>query len=106
RLAPGLGQARSEQPRDDVGPAARRKGDDDSDRLRRKRLSECRSQRERYKDGKNNFHDDLISCNTGLRYERNASGFSLIGKWPRPRMIVTFAPGMRAAAASVSRGDA
>ena len=35
-----------------------------------------------------------IFSSTGSRYSRNASGFSLIGKCPRPFMMVTSQPGM------------
>jgi hypothetical protein len=45
-----------------------------------------------------------ISSRTGSRYFRNWAGCSLIGKWPISRMMVTRAPGMRAAVRSVSSG--
>ena len=45
-----------------------------------------------------------ILSSTGSRYFRNASGFSLIGKCPRPFMMVTSLPGMLFATAIVSSG--
>ena len=45
-----------------------------------------------------------IFSSTGSRCFKNASGFSLIGKWPRPFMMVTSLPGMLLATASVSSG--
>jgi hypothetical protein len=46
----------------------------------------------------------LILSSTGNKWPMNASGFSLIGKWPSPFMMVTSAPGILAAMASVSSG--
>ena len=46
----------------------------------------------------------LILSSTGSRWPMKASGFSLIGKCPIPFMMVTSAPGMLAATASVSSG--
>ena len=45
-----------------------------------------------------------IRSRTGNRYFRNSPGFSLIGKCPRPFMMVASQPGMRVATPSVSSG--
>ena len=45
-----------------------------------------------------------IFSSTGSRCVRNACGSSLIGKWPRPFMMVTSQPAMLFATASVSSG--
>src|SRR5690242_5941805 len=45
-----------------------------------------------------------IFSSTRNKYLANSSGFSLIGKWPRPFMMVTSQPKMLSATPSVSSG--
>ena len=45
-----------------------------------------------------------IFSNTGSRWFKNACGSSLIGKWPRPFIMVASQPAMLFATASVSSG--
>src|SRR5690606_31593983 len=50
------------------------------------------------------FHGELlrwISSRTGMRWVRKRAGFSIIGKWPSPGIMVAVAPGMRAAVAAL-----
>jgi hypothetical protein len=49
-------------------------------------------------------HRPLIFSSTGSRCFRNSVGFSLIGKCPRPFMMVTSHPWMLLATPSVSSG--
>jgi hypothetical protein len=70
---------------------------------------QAHSARRSFSEGGKAGHDELaqrlpIFSSTGSRWFKNICGSSLIGKWPRPFMMVTSQPAMLFATAIVSSG--